>query len=146
LLGTARNLVKDQKLSETISYFSKAFKIAQTIPHPTGIIESLNAMAWYMKETHAKTAYNIAKKAVWFVGWYRENIGTIFFTIDTLLECQKICNDDELFDNAIFMTFVYGYLPSGKGAGTREHYKKVWTTAINFCLFLMYLYTRIPYL
>ncbi|MGC9219293.1 MAG: hypothetical protein ACP5G8_07850 [Athalassotoga sp.] len=124
LLGVARNLVKDQKLSGSISYFSKAFKIARTIPHPTGIIESLNAMAWYMKETHAKIAYKMAKKAVWFAGWYREDIGTIFFALDTLLECQKICKDYKLFDNAIFMTFAYSYLLSGKGAGTREHYRK----------------------
>lgn len=122
LLAKARMEVK-RNLRYGISLYFECFKISKNIPHPTGIILSLNNSAWYLKEKHPKFSLKLSNKALYFAGWYREDISNIFFLLDTSLEVQKINNDLSIFETINIINYFEKSLPKGSGWGTREYYK-----------------------
>lgn len=129
LLGKAREKVEIGKVSEAFSLFLKSFRIASHIPHPLGITDSLNDMAWYMRNEHPSWACGIAKQAVYWAGWYSENVASVFYTFDTLFGCQEIVDDPKLYRSADIMNLALKYLPHGIGRETQERYYD----RINFC-------------
>lgn len=129
LLGNAREKVKIGEISEAFSLFLKSFRIATRIPHPLGVTDALNDMAWYMRSKHPYWSCGIAKQAVYLAGWHRENVASVFYTFDTLLECQKIVDDPQLYENANVMILANEHLPHGVGRETQEHYYD----KIEFC-------------
>ncbi|MCD6463512.1 MAG: hypothetical protein J7L52_07500 [Thermotogae bacterium] len=89
LLGKARRNVKEGNISEAISLFKKAFNVFINIPHPTGIVGTLNDMAWYLKSIHPKIAKRLAEKALFFASFYKEEMDEIIHVFDTLFEVEK---------------------------------------------------------
>ncbi|MGB9857032.1 MAG: helix-turn-helix domain-containing protein [Dictyoglomaceae bacterium] len=134
LLAKARMEIKQKNLREGISLYFECFKIAKKVPHPTGILACLNDSAWYLKEKHPKFSLNLAKSACYYLGWYREEIASGFFVLDTLLEVQKITKDLAIFETINIINFVEKDLPRGKGWGTREHYKNTIEFSQNFSI------------
>ena len=122
LLGKARRKAKDGELLKAFSLFLKAFRIAKNIPHPTGMINALNDMAWYTRMRHPYWACEMAKRAVYWAGWYSEDIANVFYTFDTLFECQRLSNDVNLYETANVILLTSEYLPEGHGRGTQGHY------------------------
>lgn len=122
LLGKAREKVKTERISDGFLLFLKSFRIAENIPHPLGITDSLNDMAWYTRNRHPYWSCGIAKRAMYWAGWYRENMSSIFYIFDTLFECQKISNDPQLWKSTSVMIWANEYLPTGSGWGTQEYY------------------------
>lgn len=74
LLGRAREEVKKNCLSEALPLYLEALEMALTIPHPTGIINSLNDLAWHLKEEDPAYALSLTQKASYHLGYYREDI------------------------------------------------------------------------
>ncbi len=128
-LGKAREKIEIGEITEGFSLFLKSFRIASHIPHPLGITDSLNDMSWYMRKTHPYWACGIAKQAVYWAGWYKEDVTSVFYTFDTLFECQEIVNDYQLYKSANVMLLAIKHLPHGTGRETQEHYYD----KINFC-------------
>jgi hypothetical protein len=124
LLGKAREKIKTGNITEGIALYFKGLRIAKTIPHPTGIINSLNDSAWYMRYSHPHWALRLANQAIYWVGWYREDARGVFYIFDTLFEIQRIVSDQRLYETASLITSLQKYLPSGQGRGTREYYKE----------------------
>ncbi len=122
LLGKARDRVKSGNISKSFSLFLEAFRIAKNIPHPIGIVDALNDMAWYMRMRHPYWACEMAKRAVYWAGWYSEDIANVFYTLDTLFECQRLSNDVNLYETACVILLTSEYLPKGDGRGTQGHY------------------------
>ncbi len=83
LLGKAREKIKTGNITEGIALYFKGLKIAKTIPHPTGIIDSLNDSAWYIRHSHPHWALRLANQAMYWVGWYREDARGVFGVFDT---------------------------------------------------------------
>lgn len=110
-------------LKKAIKNYFQGVKIAKKIPHPTGLIACLNNSSWYLKDRHPLFALNLAYKSVYFLGYYRENIESGFFALDTLLEIQKKVKDENIWDNIEIICEIYEKLPEGSGWGTKEHYK-----------------------
>lgn len=110
-------------LKKAIKNYFQGVKIAKKIPHPTGLIYCLNNSSWYLKDKHPLFALNLAYKSVYFLGYYRENIESGFFALDTLLEIQKRVKDENIWDNIEIICEIYEKLPEGSGWGTKEHYK-----------------------
>ena len=125
LLGKAREKIKTGNITEGIALYFKGLRIAKTIPHPTGIIESLNDSAWYIRHSHPHWALRLANQAIYWVGWYREDARSIFYVFDTFFEIQRIVSDQRLGETASLMTSLQKYLPSGQGRGTGEYYKEI---------------------
>ncbi|MBA7554136.1 hypothetical protein ES705_46748 [subsurface metagenome] len=125
LLGKAREKIKTGNITEGIALYFKGLRIAKTIPHPTGIIESLNDSAWYIRHSHPHWALRLANQAIYWVGWYREDARSIFYVFDTFFEIQRIVSDQRLCKTASLITSLQKYLPSGPGRNTREYYKEI---------------------
>jgi len=123
-LGKAREKIKTGNITEGIALYFKGLRIAKTIPHPTGIINSLNDLAWYIRHSHPHWALRLVNKAMYWVGWYREDARGVFYVFDTLFEIQRIVSDQRLGKTASLITSLQKYLPSGQGRGTREYYKE----------------------
>ncbi len=124
LMGKARKKIKTGNITEGIALYFKGLRIAKTIPHPTGIIDTLNDSAWYMRHSHPHWALRLANQAIYWVGWYREDAGDIFYVFDTLFEIQRIVSDQRLCETAILIASLQKYLPSGRGRSEREYYKE----------------------
>ena len=124
LLGKAREKIKTGNITEGIALYFKGLRIAKTIPHPTGIINSLNDSAWYIRYSHPHWALRLANQAMYWVGWYREDARGVFYVFDTLFEIQRIVSDQRLGKTASLIASLQKYLPSGQGRGTREYYKE----------------------
>ncbi|MBU1290921.1 hypothetical protein KJ898_03850 [bacterium] len=124
LLGKAREKIKTGNTAEGIALYFKGLRIAKTIPHPTGIINSLNDSAWYIRHSHPHWAFRLANQAMYWVGWYREDARGVFYVFDTLFEIQRIVSDQRLGKTASLITSLQKYLPSGRGRDTREYYKE----------------------
>ncbi|PKP57114.1 hypothetical protein CVT91_11365, partial [Candidatus Atribacteria bacterium HGW-Atribacteria-1] len=124
LMGKARKKIKTGNIAEGIALYFKGLRIAKTIPHPTGIIDTLNDSAWYMRHSHPHWALRLSNQAMYWVGWYCEDAGGIFYVFDTLFELQRIVSDQRLGKTASLITSLQKYLPSGQGRGTREYYKE----------------------
>jgi len=124
LLGKAREKIKTGNITEGIALYFKGLRIAKTIPHPTGIIDTLNNSAWYIRHSHPHWALRLANQAMYWVGWYCEDARGEFYVFDTFFEIQRIVSDQRLGETASLITSLQKHLPSGQGRATREYYKE----------------------
>ena len=124
LLGKAREKIKTGNITEGIALYFKGLRIAKTIPHPTGIIDTLNNSAWCMRYSHPHWALRFANQAMYWIGWYREDARGVFYVFDTLFEIQRIVSDQRLCETASLIASLQKYLPSGQGRSKREYYKE----------------------
>ncbi len=124
LLGKARKKIKTGNITEGIALYFKGLRIAKAIPHPTGIIDSLNDSAWYMRYSHPHWALRFANQAMYWVGWYREDARGVFYVFDTFFEIQRIVSDQRLCETANLIASLQKYLSSGQGRSKREYYKE----------------------
>lgn len=124
LLGKAREKIKTGNIAEGIALYFKGLRIAKTIPHPTGIINSLNDSAWYIRHSHPHWALRLANQAMYWVGWYREDARGVFCVFDTFFEIQRIVGDQRLGDTVSLIASLQKHLPLGQGRDTREYYKE----------------------
>ncbi|HHF58418.1 MAG TPA: hypothetical protein ENL41_03230, partial [candidate division WOR-3 bacterium] len=124
LLGKAREKIKTGNITEGIALYFKGLRIAKTIPHPTGIIESLNDSAWYIRHSHPHWALRLANQAMYWVGWYHEDTRSDFYVFDTFFVIQRIVSDQRLGETASLIASLQKHLPSGQGRATREYYKE----------------------
>jgi len=136
LLGKARKKIKTGNITEGIALYFKGLRIAKTIPHPTGIIDTLNNSAWYIRYSHPHWALRLANQAMYWVGWYREDARGVFYVFDTLFEIQRIVSDQRLCETASLIASLQKYLPSGQGRGTREYYKETIQDCKHFIFYL----------
>ncbi|WP_456400748.1 hypothetical protein [Mesoaciditoga sp.] len=124
LLGKARDEAKKGNVTKSFSIFLKAFKIAETIPHPSGMLNSLNDIAWYTRNIHPFWSCGIAKKAVCLAGWYFEDVEYVFFSFDTLIDCQVLAKDEKLYESVGLILLAKEYLPNGSDRESQGHYHK----------------------
>ena len=134
LMGKAREKIKTGNITEGIALYFKGLRIAKTIPHPTGIIDTLNNSAWCMRYSHPHWALRLANQAMYWVGWYREDARGVFYVFDTLFEIQRIVSDQRLGETASLIASLQKYLSSGQGRGTREYY----TETIQDCKYFIF--------
>jgi len=123
LFNKANEENKRENLSKAIKYYFQSIKIARDIPHPTGLIYSLNNSAWCLRDRHPLFALKLAKGALYYLGYFRENIESGFFVVDTLFHIQRKLKREDIFNMRDMVVTLYEKLPEGKGWGTKEHYK-----------------------
>ncbi len=96
-LAYARRSASQRKLSDAVHYYILAYKLSKNIPHPSGIVSSLNDLAWDIKDIHPRLAYSISQKAVFWLGFYREEPGNLFGALDTMLVLEKMINSLHIY-------------------------------------------------
>jgi len=87
------------------------------------LIYSLNNSAWCLRDRHPLFALKLAEGALYYLGYFRENIESGFFVVDTLFHIQRKLKREDVFNMRDMVVTLYGKLPEGKGWGTKEHYK-----------------------
>ncbi|ACK41554.1 conserved hypothetical protein [Dictyoglomus turgidum DSM 6724] len=125
LFNRANEEAKRGNLKRAIKGYFQGIKIAKDIPHPTGLIYCLNNSAWYLKDKHPLLALKLAKDAVYYWGYFRENLESGFFALDTLFHIQRKLRQSDIFEMGEVILHLYEKLPEGKGWGTKEHYKEL---------------------
>ncbi len=128
LLGRAREEVKKNHLSEALPLYLEALEMALTIPHPTGIINSLNDLAWYLKEEDPAYALSLTKQASYHLGYYREDIESHPEVIHTLWEIQRITQDLQLCDTCEILNFLAKNLSIRQEKHLKERYLEMFQT------------------
>ncbi|AFG35174.1 hypothetical protein Ferpe_1068 [Fervidobacterium pennivorans DSM 9078] len=88
-LARARKLAEQSKISEAIFHYVRSYKHSKKVPHPSGMVSALNGIAWRIRKTHPIWAYSISQKAVFWLGYYREEAGNLFDAFDTLFTIEK---------------------------------------------------------
>ncbi len=88
-LAVARRLAEQNQISKAVFHYIQAYRLSKAASHPSGIISALNGMAWRIKERHPFWAHYIAQRAVFWLGYYREEPGNLFGALDTLFEIEK---------------------------------------------------------
>ncbi len=121
-INIGRNLIRNGDVNG-LEHFKKALDIAKSIPHPSGIITSLNALAWYGKEYDLDEANLYAKESLHWMGWYFENMRLYVF--DTALEVLNESQDNSIYEIAKDFIFLYEISPDEE----RKKYKKRFTQA-----------------
>ncbi len=121
-INIGRNLVRNEK-KEGLKHFRKAFELARTIPHPSGMATSANALAWYGKKYDVNEATRYTKEALYWLGWYFEN--PRLYVFDTALEVLNEANDVSFYEVA--KDFICLYELSSKEE--KKRYKKRYAQA-----------------
>ncbi|MBO8139943.1 MAG: hypothetical protein H0Z22_05670 [Thermosipho sp. (in: Bacteria)] len=88
-LAQARRHANQGKLSSATHHYIQAYWLSKKIPHPSGIVSSLNDLAWDIRNVHPFLAYSISQKATFWLGYYRETPGNLFGTLDTLFVIEE---------------------------------------------------------
>ncbi|WP_036225327.1 hypothetical protein [Mesoaciditoga lauensis] len=121
-INIGRNLIRNEK-KEGLKHFRKAFELARTIPHPSGMATSANALAWYGKKYNMDEATRYTKEALYWLGWYFEN--PRLYVFDTALEVLNEANDVSFYEVAKDFIFLYESSPKEE----KKKYKKRYAQA-----------------
>ncbi|MCD6449684.1 MAG: hypothetical protein J7L34_04165, partial [Thermotogaceae bacterium] len=105
-INLARRYASQKRLSDSVHHFVKAYRIASSIPHPSGIITALNGIAWDIRKRHPKFAYKFAKVAVYYLGFFRENFGNLAGVLDSLFDIENRMKSQEIYKTAIVVSYL----------------------------------------
>jgi hypothetical protein len=99
-LSLARRKANSGRLSEAAHDYIQAYRLSREIPHPTCIVSSLNDLAWDIKEKHPRLAHVLSQRAIFWLGYYREEPGNLFGALDTLFVMEKDMNSPFIHSTA----------------------------------------------
>ena len=103
-INLARRFASQGKLPDAVHHFVKAYRIASSIPHPSGIITALNDLAWMIRKKHTKYAYKFSRAAALCLGFFREGTGNLAGVLDTLLEIETTLKSPSIYKTAIVIS------------------------------------------
>ena len=110
LIGKAKEEIEKNNLKKGIKLYLDAFKTAKSIPHPVGIINSLNNASWFLKESHPKISLILSNKLSYFLGLYREDMDRFLYALDTIFKIQRLNSDPKILETADILTSLEKYL------------------------------------
>jgi hypothetical protein len=100
LISKARREIKEKRIQNGISYYQKGLKIANKIPHPTGLITCLNDISWYLKDEKPLKSLYYAEKGIYYLGYYYEEPKINFYILDTIFSIEKKLNFYRIFETS----------------------------------------------
>ena len=111
LISQAREKKNEGNIAESIRSYIEAFKILGNIPNPTGMILTVNNIAWCLKETKRLTALNFSLVLGFYLGYYfDDNNYQVFNSFDTIFQVQKENNDPMMYETAFIFSKVFSKL------------------------------------
>jgi DNA-binding Xre family transcriptional regulator len=100
LISKARREIKEKRIQNGISYYQKGLKIANKIPHPTGLITCFNDISWYLKDEKPLKSLYYAEKGIYYLGYYYEEPKINFYILDTIFSIEKKLNFYRIFETS----------------------------------------------
>ena len=111
LISQAREKKNEGNIAESIRSYIEAFKILGNIPNPTGMILTVNNIAWCLKETKKLTALNFSLVLGFYLGYYFDDDNyKVFNSLDTIFQVQKENNDPMMYETAFIFSKVFSKL------------------------------------
>jgi hypothetical protein len=90
LMADAREKKNEEKYVEATQLNIQAFKTLKDVPHPSGVVQALNNISWWLKDVDKSIALNFSFPLGFYLGYYFEMI-TLMFSIHLILsfKCKK---------------------------------------------------------
>ncbi|MFY9357998.1 MAG: hypothetical protein WAO60_08895, partial [Defluviitoga tunisiensis] len=90
LMADAREKKNEEKYEEATQLNIEAFKILKDVPHPSGIVQALNNISWWLKDVDKSIALNFSFPLGFYLGYYfDDNNYQVFNSLDTIFQVQK---------------------------------------------------------
>ena len=125
LMADAREKKNEGKYEEATQLNIEAFKILKDVPHPSGIVGSLNNISWWLKDVNKSIALNFSLGLGFYLGYYFDDDNyKVFNSLDTIFQVQKECNDPMMYETAFIFSKVFSKL-------NYENRKIIWKDYTN---------------
>ncbi len=109
-----------------LAHFKTAFDLALEIPHPAGMITSLNALAWYGQNYDIRDASDYSEEALYIMGKYYES--PQFYIFDTAFDVMKKAENAFVYEVSKDLFSIYETL----SPEVRKKYKNTLSNVKNF--------------
>ena len=108
LMADAREKKNEGRYEEATQLNIEAFKILKDVPHPSGIVQALNNISWWLKDVDKSIALNLSLGLGFYLGYYFDNDNfNVFNSLDTIFQVQKESNDPMMYETAyIFSKYL----------------------------------------
>ncbi|HOB16861.1 MAG TPA: hypothetical protein PKN74_07280 [Defluviitoga sp.] len=111
LMADAREKKNEEKYEEATCLNIKAFKMLKDVPHPSGIVGSLNNISWWLKDVDKSIALNFSFPLGFYLGYYFDDDNyNVFNSLDTIFQVQKENNDPMMYETAFIFSKVFSKL------------------------------------
>ncbi|ABX32045.1 hypothetical protein Pmob_1341 [Petrotoga mobilis SJ95] len=115
LLSKAREKKNEERYDEAVSLNIEAFKILKTIPHPSGMVQALNNISWWLKDTNKEKALAFSFPLGFYLGYYfHDNNFNVFNSLDTIFQVQKNNKDPLVYETAFIFSRLVSSLSGDK--------------------------------
>jgi len=109
LLSKAREKNNEERYEEAVSLNVEAFKVLKTIPHPSGMVQALNNISWWLKDINKEKVLAFTFPLGFYLGYYfHDDNFNVFNSLDTTFQVQKNNNDPLFYETA----FIFSRLVS----------------------------------
>jgi hypothetical protein len=104
-MADAREKKNEEKYEEATQLNIEAFKILKDVPHPSGIVQALNNISWWLKDVDKSIALNFSFPLGFYLGYYfDDNNYQVFNSLDTIFQVQKESNDPMMYETAFIFS------------------------------------------
>jgi hypothetical protein len=111
LMADAREKKNEEKYVEATQLNIQAFKTLKDVPHPSGVVQALNNISWWLKDVDKNTALNFTLPLGFYLGYYfDDNNYQVFNSLDTIFQVQKENNDPMMYETAFIFSKVFSKL------------------------------------
>ncbi|MFY9126005.1 MAG: hypothetical protein WAO32_03465, partial [Defluviitoga tunisiensis] len=84
LMADAREKKNEEKYVEATQLNIQAFKTLKDVPHPSGVVQALNNISWWLKDVDKNTALNFTLPLGFYLGYYFDDDNfNVFNSLDT---------------------------------------------------------------
>ena len=105
LMADAREKKNEEKYEEATCLNIEAFKMLKDVPHPSGIIQALNNISWWLKDIDKSIALNFSFPLGFYLGYYFDDDNfNVFNSFDTIFQVQKESNDPMMYETAFIFS------------------------------------------
>ena len=111
LMADAREKKNEEKYVEATQLNIQAFKTLKDVPHPSGVVQALNNISWWLKDVDKNTALNFTLPLGFYLGYYFDDDNfNVFNSLDTIFQVQKENNDPMMYETAFIFSKVFSKL------------------------------------
>ncbi|PNR96369.1 hypothetical protein [Petrotoga olearia] len=126
LLSKAREKKNEERYEEAVSLNIEAFKILKTVPHPSGMVQALNNISWWLKNTNKEKALVFIFPLGFYLGYYFDDDNLkVFNSLDTMFQVQKNNNDPLVYETAFIFSRCLSQLNKVESEPIKNTFKDI---------------------
>ncbi|MBL5980783.1 hypothetical protein NAAC61_00950 [Petrotoga sp. 8T1HF07.NaAc.6.1] len=126
MLSKARGKKNEERYEEAVSLNIEAFKVLKTIPHPSGMVQALNNLSWWLKDTNKEKALAFTFPLGFYLGYYFDDDNfKVFNSLDTMFQVQKNNNDPLVYESAFIFSKCLSQLNKAESESIKNTFKDI---------------------